>query len=564
MNRRQLFVGGAAVAFAPAAFSLGGAAQAAPLDYDSLAKIRAEGMGLTSSKVMDLSSHLCDVLGPRLSGSPGIRKSGEWVVSKMKEFGFENAALEPWPADPTGGNNGFPRGWENQKFYLHAIEPLGFPISGMSVGWTPGTNGLVKGECVIVTDTTQAALKEKWTGKLRGKWILGAEPANVRAQWDPVARRYTREQLDNMENPARGPEFGTPAGRGGPGTPPTPPAPAAPAAQPPAAPFNRATFFRQEGALGILATNKSQGVVNVLGASRTIPPDEAVPTINIIAEHYGRIFRSTQRGVPVTIEADIRNVYFPEPAMFNVVGEVKGSSKPDEVVIVGGHFDSFHAATGATDNGGQCMAALEALRILKTTGVPLARTVRVCLWNGEEQGLIGSRLYVREHFGGARVNTQGGGGGGQVSIPAQPAKPAHAKFQAYFNLDNGGGAIRGIYAQQNGAIARIFREWMEPLRNIGVTHVNMNTTGSTDHASFEAASLPGFQFIQDPIDYEPKTHHTNMDFYESLQPEDMRRNATILASFCFLAANHPELLPRKGPPPVPAPVVEPPPKGRRR
>jgi hypothetical protein len=478
------------------------------------------------------------VLGPRLSGSPGIRKSGEWVVEQMKSWGLEGAALEPWPADPTGTNNGFPRGWANAKFYMHAISPLTFPISGMSVAWTPGTNGLVNGECMLVPETDEAELKAKYSGKLRGKWILGQVPVQMLAQWSAVAKRLTREDLDAMEVPGRPPENGTP------------PPPPRPQTNIPPGSFNRNVWFFEQGALGILATNKGHGVVNVLGSSRTDAPDAQLPRINIEAEHYGRIARSVSQGQPVVLEADIRNEWYDKPGMFNVVGEIRGSEFPNEVVIIGGHFDSWHAATGATDNGGACCIALEALRLLKTTKAPLKRTVRVCLWSGEEQGLIGSRLYVANHFGGVRGVPTAANPRGEVT----PIKRDHSRFQAYFNLDNGAGSIRGIYTQGNQPIIPIFREWIEPVRDLGITHVSPRPTGGTDHLSFDQAGLPGFQFIQDPLEYEPKTHHTNLDVFEELQPEDMRRNSVLMATFAMLAANYKGKLPRKPRPPADQPA----------
>jgi carboxypeptidase Q len=354
----------------------------------------------------------------------------------------------------------------------------------------------------------------------------------MQAQWEPVAKRLTREQLDALETPARPPENGVPQ-------PPAPPRPTPPAPGTPV--FDRNAFFRDEGALGVFSTNKGHGVINVLGGSRTDGPDRQVPRIVVEAEHYGRIARSLQQGQAVTVEADIRNAWFDKPEMFNVVGEIRGATLPDEVVIIGAHFDSFHSATGASDNGGACSSMLEAMRLLKATGAPLKRTVRVCLWNGEEQGLIGSRLYVANHFGGVRGAPTAGNARGEE----QPTKRAHGRFQAYFNLDNGAGSIRGIHAQNNGQLIPVFRNWLEPLRDLGATHVSRRATGSTDHVSFDAAGLPGFQFIQDPLEYTPKTHHTNRDFFEALQPEDMRRNSVILASFAMMAANYPGLLQRK-------------------
>ncbi len=542
MNRRSFMTAAAASVLAPAVFGRDAAAQTA-INYDAIAALRTMGLDQENSQVMSTASYMMDVLGPRLSGSPGIRKSGEWVVDKMKEWGLTGARLEPWPVDPTGTNNGFPRGWANTKFYLAATSPNTFPITGISLAWTPGTRGLVSGECVLVTEPDEKTLSEKYAGKLRGKWILGQAPIVMRAQWDPVAKRYTDEQLDALEVPARPPEAGTPSTT----PPPAPPQPVRNSEQA----FDRNAWFHREGALGVFATNKGHGSVNVVGAPRTTQlPEEQIPRINIEAEHYGRIARSVQQGQPVVVEADIRNEWFDNPEMFNVVGEIRGTEFPNEVVIIGGHFDSWHASTGATDNGGACSIALEAMRLLRANDAPLKRTVRVCLWNGEEQGLIGSRLYVANHFGGGRgVPVAGNPHGEIVAI-----KRDHSRFQAYFNLDNGAGSIRGIYSQGNRAVIPIFREWIEAVRDLGMTHVSARSTGSTDHISFDSAGLPGFQFIQDPLEYEPKTHHTNLDFFEALQPEDMRRNSVLLAAFAMLAANHPGKLPRQPrPPPTYAP-----------
>lgn len=519
---------GAASGLVPTFFPATAAAEA--LNYGALADLRQIGLADETSEVMATASYMMDVLGPRLSGSPGLRKSADWVVGKLKSWGIDRAALEPWPEDPTGTNNGFPRGWANEKFYMHAVTPNAFPISGMSLAWTPGTKGLVSGECVLVGDTPDADLRQRFRGRLKGKWVLAQMPADMRAQWDPVARRLTPADLDLLETPARPPENGAP-----------PVTAAGPQAQPSQQQIiARNTFYFEEGALGLISTNKGHGVVNVLGGSRNDAPDVQIPRIAIEAEHYGRIARAVMLGQPVTLEADIRNAWFDTPEMFNIVAEIPGREQPDEVVIIGGHFDSWHAATGATDNGGACASLMEAMRLLKRTGAPLKRTVRLCLWSGEEQGLIGSRLYVAKHFGGVRGVPTPTNERGEVV----PIKRAHSRFQAYFNVDNGAGSIRGVHGQGNKAVAPIFRTWMEPLRDLGVSTVSQRIARSTDHISFDDAGLPGFQFIQDPLEYEPKTHHTNLDFFEALQPEDMRRNAVILASFAMMAANHTEFLPR--------------------
>jgi len=292
--------------------------------------------------------------------------------------------------------------------------------------------------------------------------------------------------------------------------------------------------------------------------------------------------RILQKNLPVTIEADIQNTFYPNPVMFNVVGEIPGTDKTGEVVMLGAHFDSWHASTGATDNASGSAAMMEAMRILKQSGVQLRRTVRIGLWTGEEQGLLGSAQYVSAHFGSraplptttatpasataspnasappaaAAADTQppagGRGGGGRGALGPLTLKPDHAKLAAYFNIDNGTGAIRGVYLQGNDAVAPIFREWIEPFRSLGMAYLTIRNTGGTDHQSYDRVGLPGFQFIQDDIEYDTMTHHTNLDSYERLQPGDMMKNATIAAAFAYLAANRDEMLPRK---PLPAPVV---------
>jgi Zn-dependent M28 family amino/carboxypeptidase len=250
----------------------------------------------------------------------------------------------------------------------------------------------------------------------------------------------------------------------------------------------------------------------------------------IAIEHYGRIVRTLERKMPVTIEANIVNTFHSDTSSFNVVAEIPGTDKADEIVMLGAHFDSWHGGTGATDNAAGSAVMMEAMRILKQSGVKLRRTVRIGLWGGEEQGLLGSRAYVTQHFG---------------DRATMALKPQHAKFAGYFNLDNGTGAIRGVYLQGNEAITPIFDAWMKPFENIGMKALTIRDTGGTDHQSFDAIGLPGFQFIQDPVEYGTRTHHTTMDTYERIQEEDMRKNAVIVAAFVYHAANRDQLLPRK-------------------
>lgn len=603
MRSKRLAVGllclaaGAAILASPAM-----RAASENINYVDINKIKAEG--LQRSQVMELCSWLTDVYAPRLTGSPTAQKAADWTIAKMKEWGLVNVKVEPWV-----NRNGFERGWANEKFYLAVVAPEKFPIPGTPTGWTPGTNGLVSGDVVLVTAATEEELAP-FKGKLKGKWVITQAAPDVAAYWTAPASRYTADELAALEAwPAPQPEFGVtpPGGRaGGPGAPvialqgppaqaagqppaaagarpagqvAAAPAPNQPAGAPPSAPAGqpfgggrggaamaaRNAFFKAEGALGTFSTAPRGHGIYTIGGNRAADPATSLPAIAIPAEQYGRIARMLAKNVPVTIEADIRNTFYPTPAVFNVVGEIPGTDKADEIVMLGGHFDTWHASTGATDDGVGVAAMMEAVRILKATGVPLRRTVRVGFWEGEEQGLIGSREYVAAHFAGrgpvptppgapaapAAAAPPGGGRGG-FGGPQGPLefKPDYEKFSVYFNIDNGTGALRGIYLQGNDAAAPIFRDWMEPFRSLGMTTITVRNTGGTDHLSFDGVGLPGFQFIQDEVEYDAMTHHTNLDAYERLQPNDVRKMATIAAGFAYLAANREERFPRK-PFPVP-------------
>jgi len=500
-------------------------------DLAGIADIRALGLDPARSEVMALAEQLTDVYGPRLTGSPNLERAGKWAASKMREWKLDRAELEPWPPNSStvGPNNGFPNGWFNEHFYMAATAPQPFPIAGVPLAWTSGTAKLVRGEAVIVTGVSQEAVAP-FAGKLKGKWILGSTLTAVQPTFTPLGRRYTTEDLDRIEARGRGAgNSGAPVGPGRQSTPPTARGPATPA-------FNRNDFFKAEGALGVLSANSSgRGLYTASGAPPTRGPGGMLPIVAISAEQYGQLSRLVQQGAHVVIEADIRNRFVPNPPLFNVIGEIRGTDKADEVVMLGAHLDSWHASTGATDNAAGSAAVLEAMRLLKASGVTLRRTVRAALWTGEEQGLYGSAYYVRQHFGGARPSR---------GAPPTPVTPEHAKLSGYFNLDNGTGAIRGVYLQQNAAVEPIFRSWIEPLRDLGMTHLTLSNTSGTDHTSFTDAGLPGWEFIQDEIEYNALTHHTNFDSYERLIPEDLRKDATILAAFAYLAANRAELLPR--------------------
>jgi hypothetical protein len=408
----------------------------------------------------------------------------------------------------------------------------------MSTAWTAGTNGHVSGETVLAVVETEEDIA-KFKGQLKGKFVLTQPLRDVPALWTAPARRYTEQELKDIESET---DAAPRAGRGGPGRQGGPGGGRGGAqgfAQ------RRTQFFKDEGVLGLISAGRGDGGTVFLGgasANRQPGADPGLPQIVIAVEHYGRIARTLEKKMPVTIEADIRNTFTDDSMSFNVLAEIPGSDKADEVVMLGAHFDSWHGGTGATDNAAGSAVMMEAMRILKQSGVRLRRTVRIGLWGGEEQGLIGSRQYVTAQF---------------ANREDMILKPAHAKFAGYFNVDNGTGAIRGIYLQGNEAVGPIFDSWMQPFRNIGMTSMTIRDTGGTDHQAFDAVGLPGFQFIQDPVEYNSRTHHSNMDVYERIQEEDMRKNAVIVASFVYHAAIREEKLPRK-------PLPKPQPAGRGR
>jgi hypothetical protein len=403
----------------------------------------------------------------------------------------------------------------------------------MSTAWTPGSDGLVKGEAVMATIESPEDIAA-YKGKLKGKFVLTSALRDVPALFTAPGQRYTDQQLADMQRDtdaaargrAAGPGRAGGPGRGGRG----------PGAAPGVPNFaaQRAQFYKEEGVLGLITAGRGDGGTIFLGGnSANRQPNVAdlgLPQIVIAIEHYGRIARTLEKNMPVTVEADIKNTFHDDTSSFNVVGEIPGTDKAAEVVMLGAHFDSWHGATGATDNAAGSAVMMEAMRILKASGLKLRRTVRIGLWGGEEQGLLGSRAYVTDKF---------------ADRQTMAVKPAHGQFAGYFNLDNGTGAIRGIYLQGNEAVAPVFDAWMKPFNNIGMNAMTIRDTGGTDHQAFDAVGLPGFQFIQDPIEYDTRTHHSNMDSYERVQEEDMRKNAVIVASFVYHTANREQLLPRK-------------------
>ncbi|MEW6321746.1 MAG: M20/M25/M40 family metallo-hydrolase [Acidobacteriota bacterium] len=494
------------------------------VDLDAIYRLKDEGF--ERSQVMDLAWWLTERHGPRLTNSPTLRAAADWAVKTMQGWGLSNVALEPWGT--------FGRGWSNERTVLHVVEPTPWPVIAYARAWTPGTGTApVRAAAALAPLATEADFA-KYRGTLKGKVVLLQAPREVRPLFDPPARRFTADDLDRMREQPVGQ-------RGGPGGPPG-------GGQAFAA--RRNAFLLAEGVVAVLEPGSGRGdsgSVLVGGGGSRNPKDPPVPTqLAVATEHYNHLARLLEKNVPVTLEVDVRSTFHDaDLTMFNIIGELPGSDLANEVVMIGAHFDSWHAGTGAVDNAAGSAVMMEAMRILKASGVRLRRTVRVALWTGEEQGLLGSRAYVRAHFADPETMT---------------VTPEHGRLAAYFNMDNGTGQYRGVYLQGHEAVAPIFEAWMRPFANLGMTHLTIRNTGGTDHLPFNAVGLPGFQFIQDPVQYSSRTHHSNLDQYDQLVASDLMKNAVITAAFVYHAANRAEKLPRK---PLPAPVKAAPPSADR-
>lgn len=488
------------------------------IDPKIIQKIRQEG--LENSKVMETAFYLTDVSGPRLSNSPGLKRAQDWGQKTLTQWGLINVQLEPWGQ--------FGRGWEIQKSYLAMTAPYYHSLIAAPKAWTPGTNGQVNAHVILLNATKEEDLSP-YVGKLKGQVVITPLIAPLKTSFEPDAKRYTDEDLVKLIGP----------------TTPSPTTPAAPDNdyQKRLTEYRARLAFRnrlnaflvQEGASLVLSYRSGTHGTFFTSNGASFAPDAqpVLPEFEISGEDYGRILRLTQAGIPVTLEFQSQTRFVDSDLQgYNVVAEIPGTDRKlkSELVMLGGHLDSWHAATGATDNAAGVAVMLEAVRILKAINAKPKRTIRIALWSGEEQGIFGSKGYVKKHF-------------------ADPAnmqlQPAHEKISAYFNLDNGTGKIRGIYTQGNEAVNPIFAQWLAPFKDLGATTVTNRNTGGTDHLSFDAVGIPGFQFIQDPIEYGTRTHHSNQDTYERLQPDDLKQAAVIIASFVYNAATRSEKLPRK-------------------
>ncbi len=477
--------------------------------------------GLEKSQVMEIAGWMTDVYGPRLTGSPMLDKATDWAVKQLKDWGYQNVHLDEWGP--------FGRGWEMKHFEMHCEAPMYFPIIAYPKAWSPSTKGTVKGEVIYLDASTEEDL-EKYKGKLKGKFVL-IDTLRVLKEWEePLAKRLTSEELLEMANapmPVKRPFRRMPrSGRN----------------------FYRALrdFIYSEQPLATIdrSYKGDLGTVFVSGASSkegsaTDKDAEVLPQVTMSVEHYNRIFRLLKKGIPVTLSMEIDAIYTnPDGMEHNIIAEIPGTDLKDEVVIFGAHFDSWHTGTGATDNAAGSAVMMEAARILmetiKETGIKPRRTLRIALWTGEEQGLYGSKSYVRKHL--ADTDDLGN---------LQDVKPEQEKISAYYNLDNGTGKIRGVYLQGNDQVSPIFRAWLDPFKDLGATTLTLQNTGGTDHLSFHAVGIPGFQFIQDNVAYWSRTHHSNMDNWDHLVEDDLKQAATIVASFVWHTSQRDEKLPRR-------------------
>jgi hypothetical protein len=516
-------------------------------NLEALHQIKIEAF--ENSKVMDHLSNLADLYGPRLTASPEWDQAAEWTMQAMKDFGLSNVHEEAWGP--------FGRSWSLESYNIDMLTPRYSHLVAVPLAWSSSSNGIQKGDVIFAPmeeghwynfKKNREALeryKAEWHGKLKGKIVMmsDAKPptpstrplfhrltdedlANIAKAPDPTIKRHiTVDQIQMPENPEDIGKYMATLPNS----------------------VEDALFDRYDESLADLgAFLKSEGVAAVLkwdarahngllfaeaaGSFKTDKP-MAPPTFVVTEEQYSRIQRLLAKKVPVTVSLDVKAKYSDRDVdAHNIIAEIPGQKKPDEVVMIGAHFDSWHSGTGATDNGAGSAVMLEVMRILKKLNLPMDRTVRIGLWSGEEQGLFGSRAYVKQHF--ADTNT------GEV-------KPEQAKFDAYLNLDNGSGKIRGIYLEGNDAIRPLFEHWLGPFRDMGVSTITLKHTGGTDHLSFDDAGLPAFQFIQDPLDYGTVAHHSDMDTYPHAVEEDLMQASAVIATLVYDIANRDEMVPRK-------------------
>ena len=504
-------------------------------DLEFITRLRDEGFN--HSQVMDIMSHLTDDIGPRLTGSPNMKKANEWTRDQFTKWGLANAHLEAWGT--------FGRGWAYQLCEVRMVSPDTMQFLALPEAWTPGTNGPVRGEAVQLVASTAADL-DKYKGKLSGKIVLIGDARVPEPIEKPMFVREDDASLAKIAQYQVPPAF-------------------AMMAFPRRAEFMQRRQFQQalekfladEHVAAVLDVTRLPGQDGIIfvqsGGSYDKGKTIGFPRITVAVEHYGRISRLLAKKVPVEVEVNVEAKFYDDDDKgYDTVAEIPGADPKlkEQLVMLGGHLDSWHGSEGATDNGAGSAVAMEVVRLLEKLGAQPRRTIRVALWSGEEEGLLGSRGYVREHFGG-RPEPPTPRGEQEVPAFMRPPtgplqlKPEQKLVSVYFNLDNGTGRIRGVYLQGNASVAPIFEKWMEPFRDLGMNTLTMRNTGGTDHQSFDAVGIPGFQFIQDPMDYGTLTHHSNVDDYEHIRAEDMKQAAVIMAGFVYNAAMRDDMMPRK-------------------
>ena len=499
------------------------------VDLETISRIRYEGFH--DSKVMEFATGLMDSIGERLTGSPNMKRANEWTRDQLTAMGLSNAHLESWGP--------FGRGWANQYINVRMTSPDITPLIVYAKAWTPGTNGVVTGKCVRVNIEKKEDF-EKYRGKLAGMIVILGPDADIKPITEAPFKRLSDDDLAKIgdyEIPSERPPFRM-------------------------AEFARRRqfmkdlnqFFADEKVLAVIDHSRGTaggGTVFVQSGGSYKPGETTtVPQLTMATEHWSRIARLLDEKKDVTLELNVQNTFYDDDLnQYDTIAEIPGTDKKDEIVMLGAHLDSWHAGTGATDNGAGTIVMMEAVRILKALDIKPRRTIRIGLWSGEEEGLLGSQGYVEAHFG-SRPPSDDPNMKGMPTLLRRDAgpvtvKPEQAKVSAYFNVDNGSGKIRGVYVQENEAVAPIFEAWMQPFKDLGMSTLTMRNTGGTDHLSFDAVGIPGFQFIQDPLEYETRTHHSNMDVYDRLQPEDLKQISVIVASFVYDAAMRDQMLPRK-------------------
>lgn len=568
---------------APASGQRRAASRSDQVTAEVISRLRDEG--LNRSQVMETLIYLTDVIGPRLNASPNHRRACEWTRARLASWGLTNARLESWP---------FGRGWSLHRFSAQIIAPQTIPLVAWPAAWSAGSDWPLVGDVVYVDGQTEAEL-ERFKGRLKGAVALVSSPRTTPVRFEPLATRLTEAELLRLANavaeqrdfytwrarstnppPRAGLATATNQPQAGPAT--NPPSPRRPARVDVGA---RLRFAAREGAAVIVTCSaKGEGGPVAATTAAVLPPESqgtnqpvqwgrspwatnvppSPPQIVLAAEDYGRLVRMLERGEQLRMAVELQvQFHTNDLTSWNVLAELPGTDLKDQVVMLGAHLDSLHVGTGATDNAAGVAVCMEAVRLLRTLGLQPRRTIRIALWGGEEQGYLGSRAYLRRHVGyftnateapAARAPRQSDPPGPRRRGGAAPERKLvrlreYDRISVYFNLDNGGGKIRGIYLQGNEAVRPLFQRWLQPFRDLGAETVSAARTGGTDHVPFDEIGIPAFQFIQDPLDYMSRSHHTTADVTERIQAEDLKQAAVIMAAFVYQAAMLDEMLPRK-------------------